>query len=495
MRTTGNSLLRMVLLLALLLAIAAPVAAQQSYQAEALADEDLAAPMLSAGQVISEFTAVLKPFDSIAGGPAPTGDVGEPTTEEISPPLVGWETILSEDAEGVFPEGNGWDVVDQNSVGGLDFWDDVTCRASAGSSSVWAAGSGDMTHCSNYDNDMDSWMVYGPFDLSGNVIDSKLEFTYWLDTETYFDYFGWLASGDGASFSGFQTSGNSGGWQTMSLDLSAYAGDSSVWIAFLFMSDSSGNSYEGAYVDNIILSKYLVGSLEPDIDVTPTSMSFFREGTSSSAAVQSSTVEETDYSQVLAAVQAEGELPVIVRLKTDFAPEGGLDTPQAVGEQRYTIKQVQDLVLADLSGQTVESVKRYQYTPHMALTVDSAGLEVLLNSPDVESVVEDVAVPPTLDLSIPLINADDVWALGHSRSRTGRGDSGHRRRIFTRLLERQGRVRGVLFFQHNRGYVSVPQWRDESDRRGQCRKLRYSHQQLQTRNPCRRHCRRQWRLV
>lgn len=421
MRTIGSSLLSVLLLSALVLVIAAPVAAQQSAQTEASDSKCLVAPSMgdpppSNGLVTTEFTAVLEPFDSLPSASAPTAGVEEPSGDEISAPLAGWVTIMSEDAEGAFPDANGWGVVDQTSTDGLDFWDDVTCRFYAGSSSIWAAGSGDMTGCSTYDNNMDAWMVYGPFDLSGNVTDAKLEFTFWLKSEAYSDFFGWLASSNGENFSGIQVSGDSSGWQAMSLDLSAYAGEPSVWIAFNFTSDLDVNSYEGAYVDNIILSKHVVDSLEPDIDITPASMSFERSRSTSNAVVQASTADGTDYSQLFAAVEADGQLPVIVRLKTGFVPEGGLDTPLAVGEQRYTIDYAQTQVLADLSGQTVESVKRYQYAPHMALTVDADGLDVLMNSPEVESIVEDVAVPPTLDLSIPLINAEDAWAAGYTGS-------------------------------------------------------------------------------
>ena len=59
---------------------------------------------------------------------------------------------------------------------------------------------------------------------------------------------------DGVHFAGLGVSGDSGGWQFVNLDLSGCLGDSSVWIAFKFVSDSSGVDV-GAFVDDIVIQK------------------------------------------------------------------------------------------------------------------------------------------------------------------------------------------------------------------------------------------------
>ncbi len=46
------------------------------------------------------------------------------------------------------------------------------------------------------------------------------------------------------------------GWQHVSLDLTGYLGDSSVWIAFVFHSDSTNDSDDGPFVDDITLYAY-----------------------------------------------------------------------------------------------------------------------------------------------------------------------------------------------------------------------------------------------
>jgi len=179
-------------------------------------------------------------------------------SEPISkvPSATGWVTIMSEDLEGPFPVG--WSVYDTNPTSGYDYWDDLSCRSYAGTWSAWAADTGDMLDCTAYDDDMNAWMKYGPFDLS-DAIDAELNFYYWNNSELGCDYFHWLVSADDSSYYGFSTSGNSGGWQYQSMDLSSYVGDSSVWVAFYFESDSS-ITYEGAYVDNIVLRKLVSGA-------------------------------------------------------------------------------------------------------------------------------------------------------------------------------------------------------------------------------------------
>ena len=174
---------------------------------------------------------------------------------------TGWQTIMTENGEGSFPRGNNWRVYDDNSGSGRDYWDDLSCRDHWGRYSIWASDIGDMRNCQRYDNNMNAWMIYGPFDLS-DATQAKLEFYYWNNTESGYDYFKWLASSNGRNFQGDQTSGNSGGWRSQTLDLASYVGDSSVWVAFLFESDGSVTK-EGAYVDDITLQKSVTPTDDP----------------------------------------------------------------------------------------------------------------------------------------------------------------------------------------------------------------------------------------
>ena len=95
-------------------------------------------------------------------------------------------------------------------------------------------------------------MVYGPFDLSGATA-ARLEFDYWNQSEVEYDKFWWMASGNNVDFSGYWTSGDSLGWQPVDFALTDWLGDSSVYIAFVFISDGSFVD-ERALVDDVVLS-------------------------------------------------------------------------------------------------------------------------------------------------------------------------------------------------------------------------------------------------
>jgi len=219
--------------------------------------------------------------DAVSEGGEPV-EADPPKSSAGAPALAtpGWTTILSEGAEGSFPSDNGWVVYDGNSTSGSDYWDDLSCRSYSGSWSVWSAAIGDQPDCGNYDNDMTSWMIFGPFDLS-DASDARAEFEVWTETEAPdipYDYFFWGASTDGSNFSGYRLTQNTG-WSLRELDLTNVptlgdlTGDSSVWFAFVFVSDFSVNSYEGSYVDDILIEK-LVPSGPPDIRIEPLSLTF-----------------------------------------------------------------------------------------------------------------------------------------------------------------------------------------------------------------------------
>jgi hypothetical protein len=160
--------------------------------------------------------------------------------------------LMSEDFEGTFPSGL-WTAFDNDgATNGEYFWGADDFKPHAGSRSAWPARNGANgldPESDNYPNSLYTKMVYGPFDLSGYAA-ASFDFYYWNLSETGLDAFFWGASGDGTSFGGTAVSGDSGGWVYQSLDLSSYLGDSSVWIAFIFVS-SPANADVGPFVDDI----------------------------------------------------------------------------------------------------------------------------------------------------------------------------------------------------------------------------------------------------
>jgi hypothetical protein len=193
-------------------------------------------------------------------------DSGDP--EKLSPEpagaTAGWTTILTESAEGAFPADNGWTVMDNNGDSGDDFWDDLSCRSFTGSWSIWCADIGDQADCANYDDDMTSWMIFGPFSLA-DADDARAEFYLWSETqspEIPIDYVFWGASANGVNFSGYRPTNNLD-WTLVEFDfksvptLGDLTGEPAVWFAVIFISDSSVNTFEGSYVDDILIEKHI----------------------------------------------------------------------------------------------------------------------------------------------------------------------------------------------------------------------------------------------
>ena len=179
-------------------------------------------------------------------------------------PSAGWTTIMTEDFEGTFPAG--WSLFDNDvpPAHGVYHWAQRGCRAYTGSNSGWAVGGGangaGLSCGGNYPNDADSWMIHGPFSLA-DATAGELSFKLWLKTELDYDGACRFASTDGSYFSGWCTSGDSGGaWMDQVLDLGSQAGQPNVWVALVFSSDDSVNYVEGAHVDDIVLRKCTSGS-------------------------------------------------------------------------------------------------------------------------------------------------------------------------------------------------------------------------------------------
>jgi hypothetical protein len=180
-----------------------------------------------------------------------------------APAGASWTTIMTENFEGSFP--GSWHLYNNR---GYD-WGKRNCRVYAGSYSGWGVGggtSGSSLGCgSNYPLSSVSWMVYGPFSLTGAT---AADFTsqLWVYSESEYDWACLMASTDGDNFYGNCYWGNWGPWFTGGIDLSnVYTignllGNSNVWVALEFYSDSTINYAEGAYADNIILRKCTAAS-------------------------------------------------------------------------------------------------------------------------------------------------------------------------------------------------------------------------------------------
>ncbi|MGQ0658685.1 MAG: S8 family serine peptidase [Chromatiales bacterium] len=120
------------------------------------------------------------------------------------------------------------------------------------------------------------------------------------------------------------------------------------------------------------------------------------------------------YEALLEKARTADRVRVIVRLQVPFAAEGRLARPKAVTDQRLSIARTQDSLLRRLQSHAMVSVKRFKYSPYCAMEVEAAALEALRASPEVADIIEDVAVPPLLQNSVPHIGANQAWVQGYS---------------------------------------------------------------------------------
>jgi hypothetical protein len=195
---------------------------------------------------------------------SPPDPVKEPHDMMSVRPDSSWTNLMSEGFEGIWPNGD-WRVYDNNgSTGGDVTWDDDDFKPHTGSWSSWAANGGtdgvDPQYF-YYLNNMDSWMVYGPFDLSTCAL-ADFEFYYWNKSEPNHDWIGWAASPNGSNFYGAQISGDQSSWNYVDFDLAPYLGDTSVWLMFRFISDGS-IVMDGSFIDDVALWCYHETNVKP----------------------------------------------------------------------------------------------------------------------------------------------------------------------------------------------------------------------------------------
>lgn len=118
--------------------------------------------------------------------------------------------------------------------------------------------------------------------------------------------------------------------------------------------------------------------------------------------------------QVKTQLSQAGSAFVMVELNMAYQP--GLDEQDAAKglAQQKVIRDQQAALTAALKETKVQNMHNFQFIPFMSMQIDQAAFDVLIGSELVKRVYEDERSWTSLDDSIPLINADDVWAEGYS---------------------------------------------------------------------------------
>ena len=178
----------------------------------------------------------------------------------------GTVVILDEGFEGAWPP-PGW-AAQPN-------WGASSCRAFAGSKSAWVEGSAGLACGSDYLNDENAFLIYGPFSLE-DATAASLTYQLWVDTYVG-DYLCPMASLNGFDFYGICWYGTSNGWIQGGLDLTDVpamgnlTGQPAVWIALVWSTSSWSVKPEGAFVDEVQITKTVGGpTVTPTTTDTPT---------------------------------------------------------------------------------------------------------------------------------------------------------------------------------------------------------------------------------
>jgi subtilisin len=111
-------------------------------------------------------------------------------------------------------------------------------------------------------------------------------------------------------------------------------------------------------------------------------------------------------------VNADGPIPVIVRLEVPFRPEPRL-IPSERDVQREQIAEERGEVLEDLAGTGSEQTRSYATVPFVALEVTDEGLQQLIGSEHVLRITDDVPLAPALATTAPVVQAPALWSAGY----------------------------------------------------------------------------------
>jgi hypothetical protein len=193
----------------------------------------------------------------------------------IQPPMKTrgkWNEVYNESFE-FATWSTGWTINDQDANSGNDYWErDQTNPLNGNWALNCSAGPTAQPHGNGvgYDNDMDAWARWGPFDMRGTLGGS---FGFWLNLSCeqngQWDRFFYGVNvwpDDGNTYYGFVLQGNLT-WRYITVDLSKYTtspvrsavGKAYVNISLVFESNSTicGDvGYKGAMIDDLVIMNY-----------------------------------------------------------------------------------------------------------------------------------------------------------------------------------------------------------------------------------------------
>jgi len=180
-------------------------------------------------------------------------------------PVGTWQIWVADDFSGGV--GARWLVTDTSTLdGGIYTWDSAAFTATSPITSAWAVGGGvDGSALAAgqdvYPVGVDSWLIYGPVDLTQHVR-ARASFNWWLDSAEG-DMLSWCVLTEPAvsSLQDVQECGTTrwsgpiAAWVHAELDLDTKSpGAEATYVAFRFTSDDDPASGLGAFLDDFTIS-------------------------------------------------------------------------------------------------------------------------------------------------------------------------------------------------------------------------------------------------
>ncbi|HVZ51128.1 MAG TPA: S8 family serine peptidase [Pseudolabrys sp.] len=113
----------------------------------------------------------------------------------------------------------------------------------------------------------------------------------------------------------------------------------------------------------------------------------------------------------------DGQVRVIVGLRTVLHRDGAVSAAVA-RQETEALANLQNTVATRVLGVNRASVVNFTFIPYMSMFVNADQANRLISDPDVASIQEDIPKPAaaTATNSIPIINADKLWAINYTGS-------------------------------------------------------------------------------
>jgi hypothetical protein len=165
------------------------------------------------------------------------------------------EIVKFESFEDSFP-GPGWTILDESEDGFDRSWGADDYFPASGNLSAWIASSGADSldpEFSGYPDDLDSWMYYGPIDLS-EAIDFYTYFSLAFVSRSGDVYLYLVVSHDGEWYGAWYWTGNFGpDYHVWRVSLDDFVGFDDVHVAWVFQSmrEAPSEYFKGPFIDDL----------------------------------------------------------------------------------------------------------------------------------------------------------------------------------------------------------------------------------------------------